>query len=154
MGRVTHESSGCWTWSGYVASSGYGSTPKRRGEKSSPEYAHRLAYELWVGPIPEGYDVDHLCHNDDESCPGGIGCLHRLCVNPVHLEAITTVDNRRRQRNVIEQVARTHCLHGHERTPENTYIHKKPDGRTARECRACVLRRNARARTSRKAKHV
>lgn len=49
--------------------------------------AHRWAYEQTFGPIPEGMDIDHKCHNEDMNCLGGEGCYHRPCVNPKHLTA-------------------------------------------------------------------
>jgi hypothetical protein len=51
-------------------------------------FAHRLAYVMFVGPIPEGLVIDHVCHNQDATCAGGYTCPHRQCVNPAHLEAV------------------------------------------------------------------
>lgn len=66
----------CWPWVGSVTGDGYG---QMRGRG-----AHRVAYELHVGPIPTGLVIDHLCHV-------------RHCVNPRHLEAVTNQENSRRQ---------------------------------------------------------
>lgn len=130
IARIRHDQSGCWVWMGYIGTQGYGQASLRRRD----EYVHRLSHELWVGPIPDGYDVDHLCHNRDVACEGGITCLHRRCVNPDHLEAISKKENRRRQRNVIEQMNRTHCPQGHPYDDENT-ISVRGNGRNCRQCR-------------------
>ena len=71
---------GCWVWTGAVSTGGYG----RIGiDGNRLAQAHRVAYQLYVGPIPEGLHVDHLCRN-------------RLCVNSDHLEAVTQAENNRR----------------------------------------------------------
>jgi hypothetical protein len=121
---------GCWVWTGNHDSNGYGRVPKYPGYMG----AHRVAYELFVGPIPGGMDIEHRCHTDDASCSGGTSCLHRSCVNPHHLEVVTRVENIRRGRgfNAVNR-EKTTCDHGHEFTPENTYI--RPTG--FRDCRAC-----------------
>lgn len=74
----------CWLWTGGRGgkTSQYGIFRSVAGEKHTP--AHRIAYELEVGPIPAGYEIDHLC-----STP--------LCVTPAHLEAVTPAENKRRQ---------------------------------------------------------
>ena len=84
----------CWPWTGHVdKETGYGKTGK---VGVSSNWAHRLMYEQLVGPIPDGLTIDHLCHTRDLSCRSGGPCLHRRCVNPAHLEAVTQIENSRR----------------------------------------------------------
>jgi hypothetical protein len=114
----------CWNYSP-VNYHGYG----RIGIDYRRHHAHRFSYEMHVGPIPDGLDIDHLCRN-------------RACVNPDHLEPVT------RQVNLLRGVgptatnaAKEFCKRGHEFTPENTMIRKEG----WRNCRACHYeRRNAR----------
>lgn len=109
----------CWEWQGYRRPSGHG-TFRVGGKGSSPVHAHRVAYALSVGPIPDGLHLDHLCRN-----PG--------CVNPAHMERVTLVENTRRGLSPTAVNARkTHCKRGHEFTPENTYEH--PLGRNCVTC--------------------
>lgn len=126
---------GCITWTGMVNDDGYGML----SVKGKMRYCHRAAYELLRGPIPDGLELDHLCHGADNSCPGGRSCPHRACCNPGHMEPVTTAENGQRGLRNVERLARTHCVHGHEWTPENTYYWK--DG--ARRCRACQRRATA-----------
>lgn len=82
----------CWEWSGGMRTlDGYPQLCDFRSGKAKSVYVHRLVYELTVGEIPEGYEVDHTCYN-----PG--------CLNPAHLEAVPMVVNRRRQRVVHDPV--------------------------------------------------
>lgn len=105
----------CWNWQGTITSHGYGLYSKR--------YAHRLSYEHYVGPIPDGLQIDHLCRN-------------HACVNPAHLEPVTQRTNILRGISpMAENSRKTHCNHGHEFTPENTYI--RPDG-GGRQCKQCA----------------
>ena len=67
---------GCWVWTGEILEHGYGRVSW--GPHRYP--AHRVAYELYVGPIPEGMQLDHLCRN-------------RRCVNPAHVEPVTCREN-------------------------------------------------------------
>lgn len=123
----------CWLWRGHADQDGYGSFGKRS------ERAHRVAYELMARPIPDGLRIDHLCHNADESCPGGTACRHRLCVNPTHLEPVTQRENLLRSRltGPHRNAAKTHCPQGHEYSPENTYSKTTTKGYQRRECRTC-----------------
>lgn len=114
---------GCWAWTGFVKPNGYGQIGLgKRGMGIA--HAHRVAYELYVGPIPTGMTLDHLCRV-------------RCCVNPDHLEPVTNAENIRRgdsgKATGRQQRAKTHCLRGHEYTPENTIW----DRRGNRCCRAC-----------------
>jgi len=107
----------CWLWTGAVNGNGYGNF----NESGRYVGAHRVAYELVIGPIPADLTLDHLCRV-------------RLCVNPSHLEPVTNGDNVRRGMSVPALNARkTHCKRGHPFDARNTY--RRPDG--SRQCRAC-----------------
>lgn len=109
----------CWVWPKEVKRTGKGYTMFSADGKHV--WGHRFSYEEFVGPIPEGLVVDHLCRTRD-------------CVNPLHLEPVTVGENVRRGKlgNV------THCKHGHEYTEDNTYR----DKRGHRYCRECQRLRN------------
>lgn len=104
--------SGCWLWTGYINSGGYG--------------RHRAIYKKTVGEVPKGMDLDHLCRV-------------RCCVNPYHLEPVTRSENLRRGDNgkIIRAraAAKTHCPKGHEYNEENTYRHPCNGGRGCFACR-------------------
>lgn len=105
----------CWLWRGYLVS-GYG----QFNADNKAFMAHRYAYEMLVGPIPPGLQLDHLCRV-------------RNCVNPAHLEPVTVRENVLRGVGITAQFARaTHCINGHEFTPENTGSQGK-----GRYCRTC-----------------
>jgi len=93
MRRVEIQQTGdlCWRWMGSLKNNGYGQC--RHNGPGRP--AHRVAYQLFIGPVPDGMEIDHTCH-DRKSCPGGLGCPHRACVNPFHLKAVTHRENIRR----------------------------------------------------------
>lgn len=114
----------CLIWIGYKDRHGYGQITVRNEDES--RLAHRWAYERWIGPIPDGLTIDHLCYN-------------RNCVNPAHLEPVTHSENVRRATE-----KRTHCRYGHPYTEDNLYI--TPTG--YRQCRTC--RREATKRSQNK----
>lgn len=119
VGRYSETASGCWEWQLARDRDGYGFLTTRDADgKRRYHRANRLAYEEFVGPIPEGLVVDHLCRN-------------RACVNPEHLEAITQTLNL--QRAGVAMRERKYCSRGHAWTPENT----KWEAGGKRRCRAC-----------------
>jgi hypothetical protein len=121
MDRVRiNDETGCWDWKGgCVRSNGglyghfwLGQTHVR---------AHRFAFERFVGPIPRGLVMDHLCNNG-------------ICVNPAHLRATTHRVNILRGKSPAARNARkTRCARGHPFSEENTYRY----GENHRGCRLC-----------------
>lgn len=113
---------GCWEWAAgrNEARRGYGQV-KFQGRVRQ---AHLVAYELLVGPIPAGLQVDHLCRNT-------------ACVNPDHLEPVTARENVLRSDAPSAIAVRTGgCARGHLLTPDNVY--RRPSKPTKRECRKCM----------------
>jgi hypothetical protein len=128
--KVRVQSNGCWHLSGRVRTDGYADFTV----SGRHQLGHRVSYEHHVGPIPDGLQLDHLCHTADRECAGGFGCLHRRCVNPAHLEPVTHQENALRGRSIsAENHTKTVCARGHEFTEENTY--RSPTG--SRGCRIC-----------------
>jgi hypothetical protein len=125
----------CWLWTKKLDRYGYG---RFFPEHRKNVVVHRYAYELVKGSIPEGKTLDHLCH-DPSTCTGGVTCPHRPCLNPAHLDPISSALNRKRgvakrPGNGENMRSRTHCPQGHPYDDANTHI--KPNG--SRSCRACA----------------
>lgn len=131
----------CWLWTGGKSNTGYGAF----NLGGRPDSAHRIAFVWERGEVPEGMVLDHICHNDDKLCIGGVGCIHRLCVNPNHLEVVTRGENVRRGKLVQAAIARylkrTHCRNGHEMTEGNTFQKPNTSQRICRECHRIYQRR-------------
>lgn len=117
--KVEHSLDGCWAWTGNQNGRGYGYfyVTGLRGSR----LAHRVAYEHFVGPIPEGLQIDHLCRV-------------RHCVNPEHMEVVTNRENTLRGRAGEHYSLRTHCKNGHPFTAENTQL-RSDAGRRCLTCR-------------------
>jgi hypothetical protein len=107
---IPEPNSGCWLWmAGWDPETEYGDF--WNGVRQIK--AHRASYEIYIGPIPDKHQIDHLCRV-------------RSCVNPSHLQVVTHSVNQERRRT-------THCKRGHAMTSENVYV--SPQG--YRQCRVC-----------------
>lgn len=114
----------CWDWTGAVSPKGYG----RVSVNGRALYPHRLIHEALIGPIPLGYQVDHV---------RAWGCNSRACVRPSHLEVVTSEENVRRSLST----PKTHCPRGHELSGNNLFLNRKG----WRSCRTCARDSNARS---------
>lgn len=119
----------CWLWTGVKVRGGYGRVTLCKPKMTM--LTHRAAYEHWIGPIPAGKELDHLCRN-------------RACARPDHLEPVTHLENvRRGDYGVGAKIAQehlrqqTHCRNGH--SYDGAY-HQKGSRRCAK-CQAAALRR-------------
>ena len=119
--------SGCWLWDASLDGKGYGQFMVPQDGVRKLKRAHRISYEMYKGPIPEGLDLDHLCRVPS-------------CVNPDHLEPVTRGENLRRG-NMRENnglMAKAHCPNGHEYL-EGTWRYYRPPKRehAHRQCLIC-----------------
>ncbi|WP_316411277.1 HNH endonuclease signature motif containing protein [Mesoterricola sediminis] len=113
---MVNPDTGCWEWQGSKVR-GYG----QFWDEGKLVLSHRFAYVNWVGPVPEGKELDHLCRN-------------RACCNPSHLEPVTRKENMQR---APVNLPKPFCLHGHPQTPENVrYCFRRGDYR--RVCKVCA----------------
>jgi hypothetical protein len=108
----------CWLWTGSTTH-GYG-VFRKIGIRIA---AHRFAYLHLVGPIPDGFVIDHLCRNPP-------------CVNPAHMEPVTIHENAQ-VRAPTSMVNKTHCKHGHPFDAVNTWWRRKRGRTPSRECLTC-----------------
>lgn len=133
MRKVDIIPGGCWEWRAYRAKiSGYGFFNVTKRKQVG---AHRVSYELHIGPIPEGLEPDHLCRN-------------RGCVCPWHLEAVTHRENciRGMSPNAIN-ARKTHCKRGHLYNAASTGTRKtRPGTRWCKICRNDLRRGKPRKR--------
>lgn len=134
--RVRRDESGCWFWTGKLNRDGYA----RFSIKSGQVRAHRIAFEHWRGPIPVGYQLDHLCRI-------------RHCVNPDHLEVVTARENTMAPGSLAitkQNLEKTHCPAGHVYDGENLYV----DSTRRRHCRACAAEKGRTKYKQRKTEYM
>jgi hypothetical protein len=134
MERIEQSPMGCWLWTGTTSSHGYARIAVANGQKHGEDgLVHRILYEYFFGSFPVGLTSDHLCRV-------------RRCVNPTHIEPVTTKINVLRGTGITARSAQaTHCIHGHPFDERNT-LRDKRDGH--RSCRACCREKMRRRRQS------
>lgn len=120
------DASGCWLWTRSVSNEGYALMSWKRGARTI-HTGHHAAYEAFIGTVPNGLELDHLCRV-------------RSCVNPRHLEPVTHRENLMRSPVAIAAInaSKTHCSKGHPFSGDNVTLYRTRGGSTARACRACM----------------
>jgi hypothetical protein len=123
----------CWLWTGATNQDGYGIF--RLGPDKLVR-AHVYAYTLATGgPVPDGQEVDHLCH-DWRTCTLTDTCPHRRCCNPRHLAAVSGAVNTARSGNPTAiNALKTHCPYSHPLVGPGADVYVHRDGRI--ECAVC-----------------
>lgn len=125
--RVSAEPDQCWEWTG-AKHRGYGQFTLSWWKREDGEWrcqtvrAHRFAFSIFKGPIPEGLTVEHECRN-------------RSCVNPLHLSLLSRGENARRGNQ------RKTCKSGRHEMTGNNVIRRPSQAPTKGECRACANER-------------
>jgi hypothetical protein len=114
LSYICIDDNGCWIWCKAIKNNGYGELCLGSvvDDSRCMEYAHRVSYVWFKGPIPVGLQVDHLCNV-------------RRCINPDHLEAVTALENTTRAWSIERK---PYCKNGHARIPENTW---------GKKCKVC-----------------
>lgn len=120
LSKIQIDNKDCWVWTGSVFKQKY-STYSQIRIKNKCRKAHQVSYEVFIGPIPQGRELDHLCKN-------------KLCINPAHLEPVTHFENMERG----YWTTKDECIHGHSYGGGNTYLNT----RGHRECRTCRKERS------------
>jgi hypothetical protein len=140
-----HEGTPCWDWTAASDQNGYGRIGVREFGMWLPRYAHRVAYELYTGELPEAHDIDHLCRR-----PG--------CVQPAHLEAVPHNVNCQRGLNgdlkhLVMRPPRQrpfdYCVRGHRMEGVGVTVNAN-GGRICLYCRDSAARRYDSAKTIRR----
>lgn len=122
--RKVDKTDTCWLWMGYINKEGYG---EYKSDYLTTRLAHRISFGLDQGHLPD-MPLDHLCR-------------HRHCVNPDHLEPVTSKVNTRRSNVGVKESLKTECPHGHPYDEQNTLHYQGK-----RFCRACKNERNRQRR--------
>jgi hypothetical protein len=134
LAQASETDSGCWPWP-VVSETGYPAVVKFGSRGVS---AHHAVWMLVNGPVPEGMTIDHRCHTDDLTCPGGPSDPHRRCVRPDHLQLASMVE----QHQWRHGYRAPHCRNGHPRNDMNVRLVTKVDRKNGkpyvyRVCRVC-----------------
>lgn len=131
---VDDASTGCRTWIGHCDKDGYGKVNATLPDGTPVYLAHRMTWLYFVGPIPDGLEIDHSCKN-------------RSCINPDHLQLVTHAENialnnyKTNHRNGVK----THCLNGHLLAGENIRL-QRWGSTVMRHCKICAAARSVKYR--------
>lgn len=93
--RVVRTDTGCLLFTGGLNTDGYGVVKLGRHPDGRQwlDYFHRLMWIRHHGAIAAGLVIEHVCHTEDLSCPGGKSCLHRACGDVEHMRLVTAPEN-------------------------------------------------------------
>ncbi len=129
LARLEPHENGCLIWPGSKTRGGYG----RVRYKLKGAYVHRMTYEHFVSPIPDGFELHHTCKNP-------------ACANHEHLQLVTQLEHVYLGDTLgARHASKTHCPQGHPYEGDNLIVRQtkgRPEGRTRRYCRACKNNRS------------